>query len=170
MLCQRLEPELLGDGSQQVGEGGTHPGQNHEELQVREEEGPLRGVQGGGCVHHEEHSHWPGLDLENKLIIVFSILSGQAQYIYQQQYKAEHRVGGPDQTFRNPVGLRFSFCLVGDLCQVRLFFRLKQQYYRSLSFLTTGSTIAWRSGRPLQRRNYVKRRGGFPWWQKTKNL
>ena len=101
---------------------------------------------------------------------LFNILSGQAQYIYQQQYKAEHRVGGPDQTFRNPVGLRFSFCLVGDLCQVRLFFRLKQHYYRSLSFLTTGSTIAWRSGKPLLRRSSVKRREGFPWWQKTKNL
>ena len=69
VLCQCLEPELLGDGSQQVGEGGAHPGQHHEELQ-EEEEGSMRGVQGGGCVHHEEHSHWPGLDLENKLIIV----------------------------------------------------------------------------------------------------
>ena len=28
------------------------------------------------------------------------------------------QVGGPDQTFKQPVGLRFSFCLVGDLCQV----------------------------------------------------
>ena len=28
------------------------------------------------------------------------------------------QVGGPDQSVRNPVGLRFSFCLVGDLCQV----------------------------------------------------
>ena len=28
------------------------------------------------------------------------------------------QVGGPGQSFRNPVGLRFSFCLVGDLCQV----------------------------------------------------
>ena len=69
MLCQRLEPELLGDGSQQVGEGGAHPGQHHEELQ-EEEEGSMRGVQGRGCVHHEEHSHWPGLDIENKIVIV----------------------------------------------------------------------------------------------------
>ena len=45
---------------------------HHEELQVREEEGSVRGVQGGGCVHqhHEEHPHWPGLDLENQLIII----------------------------------------------------------------------------------------------------
>ena len=28
------------------------------------------------------------------------------------------QVGGPDQLFTNPIGLRFSFCLVGDLCQV----------------------------------------------------
>ena len=66
VLCQCLEPKMLGDGSQQVGEGGTHPGQHHKELQ-EEEEGSVRDVQGRGCVHHQEHPHWPGLVLENKL-------------------------------------------------------------------------------------------------------
>ena len=66
VLCQCLEPKMLGDGAQQVGEGGTHPGQHHEELQ-EEEEGSVRDVQGRGCVHHQEHPHWPGLVLENKL-------------------------------------------------------------------------------------------------------
>ena len=61
------------------------------------------------------------------------ILTGEVKYIYQKKYRPEHKVkeihyihwmkqifqvGGPDQTFKNPVGLRFSFCLVGDLCQV----------------------------------------------------
>ena len=62
VLCQCLEPKLLGDGAQQVGEGGTHPGQHHKELQ-EEEEGSVRDVQGGGCVHHEQHPHWPGLQI-----------------------------------------------------------------------------------------------------------
>ena len=69
MLCQCLEPKMLGGGSQQVGEGGTHPGQHHKELQ-EEEEGSVRDVQGRGCVHHQEHPHWPGLVLENKIVIV----------------------------------------------------------------------------------------------------
>ena len=55
--------------------------------------------------------------------------TGQNKYIYREHYKPEHKVifiqiefifqvGGPDQTFKNPAGLRFSYCHVGDLCQV----------------------------------------------------
>jgi len=56
--------------------------------------------------------------------------TGEVQYIYQKKYKPEHKVGGPDQTFRNPVGLRFSFCLVGDLCQSPFHWEYDAQSYR----------------------------------------
>ena len=54
------------------------------------------------------------------------------------------QVGGPDQTFKHPIGLRFSFCLVGDLCQVSsdpLKLQSKHLKVRSLFTTTAGVNI-----------------------------
>ena len=63
-------------------------------------------------MHPDGEDHWP------EQIHLPRALQARAQGDIFIQIKFIFQVGGPDQTFKNPAGLRFSYCHVGDLCQV----------------------------------------------------
>merc|ERR1712226_1436418 len=49
--------------------------------------------------------------------------TGRKEQIYMYNYKKEHKVGGQGQSAEDPIGMKLSYCTVGDLCEPDLLFK-----------------------------------------------
>ena len=83
---------------------------------------------GRGSRDHTHHTI-PYMCRAEGVCTMVDTLTGRTKHIFQKKYRKEHKVGcvrmprhqvgGPGQSYLQPMGMRFSSCLIGDLCQGR---------------------------------------------------
>merc|ERR1712076_139548 len=56
--------------------------------------------------------------------------TGRKEQIYMYKYKKEHKVGGQGLSAEDPIGMKLSYCTVGDLCEPALMWKYDIFEYR----------------------------------------